>query len=332
MQTIAGSSGQPGIRIGAEPVATITLSAVTSCSPPSAAVTTTRPGPSNRAVPASCVTARPLNKLAMPPRSWRIVLSLWAVIAFQSKPTSPATFTPHLSACLHRVQHFGRRQQRLRRNAAVVEAGAAEVMLLDDGDARAELGRLQRRDVAAGAGADHQELIVVRHVRPTLSLGCSRIACSRCMNFAAITPSTMRWSALSVIVMLRPARIAPFSTITDSRAALTARMPDSGGLMIALNSSTPNMPRLLIVKWPLPMFSSRPLRACSTTRFVSAASSAERQRVDVGHDRHDEPIVDADRDADVGVRILDDFVADDLAPHGRKLADRPADGQDDRCR
>ena len=48
------------------------------------------------------------------------------------------------------------------------------------------------------------------------------------MNFAAITPSTMRWSALSVIVMLRPARIAPFSTITASRAALTARMPDSG--------------------------------------------------------------------------------------------------------
>src|SRR5215471_5868206 len=100
VQTIDGSSGEPGIRMGAEPVATMTLSAVTSCSLPSVDVTITRPGASNRAFPARWTTDRPLNKLAMPPRSCRMILSLCAVIALQSKPTCWPTFTPQLPACL----------------------------------------------------------------------------------------------------------------------------------------------------------------------------------------------------------------------------------------
>ena len=51
-------------------------------------------------------------------------------------------------------------------DAAPVEAGAAEVLLLDHDDLRAELGGADRRHVAAGAGADHDKVrieAVVRH-------------------------------------------------------------------------------------------------------------------------------------------------------------------------
>ena len=77
-----------------------------------------------------------------------------------------ADFHAPLIRVLHRVQHFGRRQERFRRDAAVVEARAAEMMFLDDGHARTELRRLECRHVAARAGTDHQKLIVLRHVRP----------------------------------------------------------------------------------------------------------------------------------------------------------------------
>ena len=55
-------------------------------------------------------------------------------------------------------------QQCLRRNAADVEAGAAQGRaLLDDGDFQAELGRADRGDVAAGSGADHDEIKCLSH-------------------------------------------------------------------------------------------------------------------------------------------------------------------------
>ena len=58
------------------------------------------------------------------------------------------------------VEHFGGVEERLGRNAADVEAGSAERLhLLDHGDLHAELGRANGADVAAGAGADDNEIV-----------------------------------------------------------------------------------------------------------------------------------------------------------------------------
>ncbi len=52
-----------------------------------------------------------------------------------------------------------RLQQRLRRDAADIEAGAAERgALFDAGDAHAELRRADRRDIAARPAADHDDV------------------------------------------------------------------------------------------------------------------------------------------------------------------------------
>ena len=57
-------------------------------------------------------------------------------------------------------KQFGGVQQRLRRNAADVEAGAAEgLVLLDHRDLHAELRRADGADVAAGTGADDDEVV-----------------------------------------------------------------------------------------------------------------------------------------------------------------------------
>jgi hypothetical protein len=53
-------------------------------------------------------------------------------------------------------------EQRLRRDAAPQQAGAAErLLLLDDGRLQPELRGADRRDVAAGAGADHDYVVFV---------------------------------------------------------------------------------------------------------------------------------------------------------------------------
>src|SRR4029077_11383692 len=51
-----------------------------------------------------------------------------------------------------------RAQQRLGRDAAPVEADAAEMLALDDRRLHAELRRPDRRDITAGAGADDDEI------------------------------------------------------------------------------------------------------------------------------------------------------------------------------
>ena len=62
-------------------------------------------------------------------------------------------------------------EQRLGRNAAPQQAGAAErLLLLDDGDLQAELRGADRGDVAAGAGADHDDVVFLGHVWSRLSL------------------------------------------------------------------------------------------------------------------------------------------------------------------
>ena len=55
-------------------------------------------------------------------------------------------------------------EQRLGGDAAPVQAGAAEHRLpFDDGGLQAELGGADRGDVAAGAGADDDDVVFVGH-------------------------------------------------------------------------------------------------------------------------------------------------------------------------
>ena len=58
------------------------------------------------------------------------------------------------------LEHFGSVQQRLRRHASDIEAGAAERgVLLDHGDLHAELRRAYRADISARTSADDDEIV-----------------------------------------------------------------------------------------------------------------------------------------------------------------------------
>ena len=72
------------------------------------------------------------------------------------------TTTPKRGEVMRGLSEFFRgMEQRLRGNAADVEAGAAEGRpLLDDGDFHAELRRADGADIAAGAGADDDEIVL----------------------------------------------------------------------------------------------------------------------------------------------------------------------------
>ena len=63
-------------------------------------------------------------------------------------------------ACAGLLEQLGGVQQRLRRDAADVEAGAAEgLVLLDHRHLHAELRRADRADIAAGTGTDDDEVV-----------------------------------------------------------------------------------------------------------------------------------------------------------------------------
>src|SRR5690606_18327735 len=64
-----------------------------------------------------------------------------------------------------------------------------------------------------------------------------------CKKAAPVAPSTTRWSQLKVTFMIFPGTMAPFLTTGVSSIPPMAIMQASGGLMMAVNSSIPNMPR-----------------------------------------------------------------------------------------
>ena len=95
---------------------------------------------------------------------------------FQSRSLPASIFgAPNAMPCArHRLRLLDdprRVQQRLRRNAADVEAHAAERRpALDQRDLQAEIGRAERGRVAAGPGAEHDEVEVVRPMRTLRAL------------------------------------------------------------------------------------------------------------------------------------------------------------------
>ena len=75
VQTLPGSSGQPGNRDGTDPVARIVLSAV-SCRVLPPAVTASLPAPSSLPVPANSATFLAASSDSTPPRSFATTSSL----------------------------------------------------------------------------------------------------------------------------------------------------------------------------------------------------------------------------------------------------------------
>ena len=97
------------------------------------------------------------------------------------------------------VGDLGRVQQRLGRDAAAVQAGAAELVLLDQGDLHAELGRAQGAGVAAAAAAEDDEVegpsarSGCRRCRPRRAPRVLHVPCrDRCVLVAGPHPVTVR--------------------------------------------------------------------------------------------------------------------------------------------
>ena len=105
------------------------------------------------------------NSSSTPPVSDLTILSLRAWTWFMSMPTaaSPSGEAPFLPV-LRDLQRVGVLEQRLGRDAAPVQAGAAERgRALDHGGLQAELRGTNGGDVTAGARANHDDVVFVGH-------------------------------------------------------------------------------------------------------------------------------------------------------------------------
>ena len=113
---------------------------------------------SSVAVPAMCVILFFLNRKPTPLLTLSAMPRLRWIIAGKSG-AHVAGDDPELLGAVEGLEHLGRAQQRLGRDAAPVEADPTEVLALDAGGLEAELRAADRRDVAAGAGADHDDIV-----------------------------------------------------------------------------------------------------------------------------------------------------------------------------
>ena len=92
-----------------------------------------------------------------------------------------ARVDPELLRVAHRPQHLGGLQQLLRRDAASVQAGAADPGLLDHGDPEAGGGAVERGGVPTGPTAQHHDVEVLSH-------GAHRLAFPR-----PVGPDASKW-------------------------------------------------------------------------------------------------------------------------------------------
>ena len=87
---------------------------------------------------------------------------------------------------------FRRTQQRLGRDTAPVEANAAEIIALDNRGLEAELRRADSGDVAAGPGADDDDVESGVGHHTTIITGFSISRLKALMSSAPSAPSTAR--------------------------------------------------------------------------------------------------------------------------------------------
>ena len=101
------------------------------------------------------------NRKATPSTFALTVASLCAIIAARSSSGALDLHAELGKAMPRLLEHLRGMEQRLRRDAADVQAGAAGGRaLLDDGDLQPELRRADGADIAARAGADDDEIVL----------------------------------------------------------------------------------------------------------------------------------------------------------------------------
>ena len=93
------------------------------------------------------------------------------------------------------------------------------------------------------------------HFYINIKIGFSNICLNVCKNFAPVAPSITRWSQLIVTFIIFIDLNSPSLTTTVGFAVPTAKIAASGGLMIAVNSLMPNIPKFEIEK-VAPVYSS----------------------------------------------------------------------------
>ena len=130
----------------------------------SLAPTRTACWPSKRACPSMTVTPGvSLSQSATPSRDFRTTASLRALTAAMSTRTPGGTTTPQSPPRARDVRRPRARDQRLGRDAAVVDARAADQLALDDRGLAAGLGEPHGERGACLPGADDDGVVVVAH-------------------------------------------------------------------------------------------------------------------------------------------------------------------------
>ena len=177
------------------------LAASVSLTAPSSPRTTTEPALSMRPVPWKAVILFFLNRKATP----LVVASTTSPLRFISWAKSslggPSTMPWTAEVVARLLEQMRGLQQRLGRDAADIEAGAAEGgALLDHRHLHAELGGADRRHIAARTGADHDKVEAcvghdaAPHTPSSSRSGSSMHSLTRTRNSTASRPSMMRWS------------------------------------------------------------------------------------------------------------------------------------------
>ena len=177
--------------MGTEPTARITRSvsiSVPSNWPPifTLASSVTEPKPSIRSILFF------LNSIATPPVSVLITLSRCFVGAGVVDRRA-LDLDPEVAGVLHLHEHLGHAQHRLRRDAGLVQAAAADVVLLHHGRLQAELRGADRGHVAAGTRSDHDAVVFAAPASGRVRLSNERGSAARASGCApSPSPGTRR--------------------------------------------------------------------------------------------------------------------------------------------
>jgi hypothetical protein len=133
---------------------------------------------------------------------------------------------PHLVEILLRlVQHVGGVQKRLRRDAAHVEAGAAQRLApLDAGDLQAQLRRADGADIAAGARADDDE-IELSHAGSPCPVPAAGLQARYHSLPRAATACPLAKSAVKAVCRIDPRRAGPRARAANRARARRPAMP-----------------------------------------------------------------------------------------------------------
>ena len=172
------STSKPGSRNGTDPAARTTLRPTITRPASSPSTTSTRWSALSVPVPDQGGDLAALEQ----PGQALVELAhdgVLAVLAHGEVDRHPGHVDAELLGALDRPVDRGRLEELLGRDAAPVQAGAADLVPLDDGDGEARGGAVERGGVAAGTTADHDDVELV-------------LACHRLSSPCVLTTSVRR--------------------------------------------------------------------------------------------------------------------------------------------